>query len=400
MPLNYPDEWRFDDCPYSITSEADSAFLDLIRRIAETSASQKLVFELFKTAFGDGGSSSNTHFAEVDLASATDTARGNAARYIASFWSGVEDSKRRGFAVPSLNRVNKLLAEHNVPLVIEPPELRLREGDITFVKEDAPQESLSLGFVMNEQIGIGGFGTVHRVTRKTKLGEYDYAMKVFNPSSFMIRERAKQRFIRELRTLEKLQHRAIVPLLEAGLTSAEDPYILMPRILGKDLREELAGAEAHRVRDVFEEIINGLRFAHRQGVLHRDLKPKNILVRGSDKQPFILDFGAAFLLDDDDEELTTTLIGTGPYVPDEVHRNPRIRSVQQDVYALGVLLYEVIAQELPVPSDYKPISEQREGFGEVDLFIQRAIAPASKRYKDLWEIWPEWHKFGNSIMPF
>jgi serine/threonine protein kinase len=344
------------------------------------------VFELFKSAFGSGYGSTNTHFAEIDLASATDATRRHAARYIENFWSGVEDARQRGYAVPSLNRINKLLAEFDIPLVIDPPALKLREGDIAFVQLNAAEESLSLGFVMGEEVGRGGFGTVHRVTRKTKLGEYHYAMKVFNPSSFQIRERAKQRFIRELRSLEKLQHRAIIPMLEAGLTSAQDPYILMPLVHGTDLRTALAGESEYQVCEVFEEILRGLDFAHEKGVLHRDLKPSNILVRESDRQPFILDFGAAYLLDDEDE-ITTTLIGTGPYVPDEVHRNPKNRSVKQDVYACGMLMYEVVAQQLPDPNDYKPLKGQFEhNEGVLDGVIQKSIAPERQRFTDISEL--------------
>lgn len=400
MPLKFPVEWKFDDFPHKIPDAAKNAFTELIGIIVEGVPRPQEVYEAFKSAYGYTSWSTDASWAETDMHRAMSSVKDNAARYVACFFAGMETIQNAGMDVPGVNRLNRILSEHDVPLMIEPPFLKMREGDIEFAAEDAPQESLALGFVKGEEIGQGGFGTVYRVTRKTQLGEYHYAMKVFNPSSFQVRERAKQRFIRELRTLEKLQHRAIVPLLEAGLTSSGDPYILMPRIIGKDLREELKGASAYNVRNTFSEISKGLRFAHAQGVLHRDLKPKNILVRESDKQPFILDFGASFLLDDEDEGLTTTLIGTGPYVPEEVHRNPLNRSIQQDVYAFGVLLYEVIAQQLPDPSDYLPISEQREDFGTVDTIIQRAIAPANKRYKDLDELWTDWHEFGESIVPF
>ena len=131
---------------------------------------------------------------------------------------------------------------------------------------------------------------------------------------------------------------------------------------------------------LFDEILNALEFAHSRGVVHRDLKPQNILVRKADDQPQILDFGCAYLLDEGDEELTTTLVGTTSYVPEEVRRDPKNRSVKQDIYACGMLLYEVIGRRLPHANDYEPLEDEVQGFEGIDKIIQVAIAAERKRF--------------------
>lgn len=387
MSLKYPKEWKFEGFEHAIPNDAHRDFIELIDIMAEGEERPGDIYEIFKTAYGHTSASSDSSWANTDMNRAIRSAMGNAARYVAAFYAGMEAVKKSGIDIPSVKKLNEILIAHDVPLVIEPPDLKLREGDIHFVEEDDSEEVLPLGFVLGERIGIGGFGTVYKVTRKTKLGEYHYAMKVFDPSpNNPKKERAGQRFIRELRSLEKLQHRAIILLLEAGLNAEQVPYFLMPLVEGKDLRDALEGAEPDKVFRVFDEILNALEFAHGRKVLHRDLKPKNILVRTVDEQPLILDFGASFWLDDDDEDLTTTLIGTDAYVPEEVRRNPKHRTVQQDVYACGILLYEVLARELPHSNDYEPVEDQVDGYDGVDKVIQKAIAPERKRYSSITEL--------------
>ncbi len=387
MGLKYPKEWKYDGFPHEISIEAHRKFLKLIDLMAEGVERPKAIYEDFKSAFGNTSNSSDASWAESDMHRAMDGGRENAARYVVAFYAGMESVEERGIAVPTVKRLNRILAEHEIPLVIDPPNLNRREGDILLVKENDPEESLALGFIQGERIGYGGFGTVYKVTRKTQLGEYHYAMKIFDPSPNNPRkERAGQRFLRELRTLERLQHRAIIPLLEAGLNAEQVPYFLMPLVKGQDLREALEGAESEKVYRVFDEILNALEFAHSRKVLHRDLKPKNILVRNVDEQPLILDFGASFFLDDGEEDLTTTLIGTEPYIPEEVRRNPKHRTVQQDVYACGIMLYEVIARSLPHLNDYESVEDQVKGFDGVDQVIKKAIAAERNRYSTITDL--------------
>jgi predicted Ser/Thr protein kinase len=381
MPLKYPAAWKFEGFPHEIPSGANNEFLELIRTIAEGTERPKGIFEDFKSAYGVDSGSSSASWAESDLARAMDAATGNAARYVASFYAGMEAVRERGIDVPPINVVNGILMKWQVPLVVEPPNLFLREGDIEFTpSRPAAYLSSATPFSRGPEIGRGGFGAVYRMTHETQIGEYHYAMKVLEPSSFIQnKERAEARFKREMRVLEKLQHRGIVQLLEAGLDSERKPYILMPYIDGVDLRRAMSGAKPNRVLRVFDEMLQALEFAHSKGVVHRDLKPSNVLVRSSDDQPIILDFGCAYLIDELDDSLTTTLIGTSAYMPIEVHRDPKNRTVKQDVYSCGVLLYEIIMSKLPDPDEYVPVSTHIDGYDGIDQIIQAALAPERRR---------------------
>lgn len=294
----------------------------------------------------------------------------------------MEEVKRSGVGVPSAGHINKILDKWDVPLLVDPPELRKKDGDIV-IATAAAAEPVSGGtaYQRGEVLGRGGFGTVYRVTRTTKVGEFEFAMKVLDPSSFIQnKDLALQRFKREMQVLRKLQHRGIVPHIEAGLDGDQRPYILMPLVEGPDLRDGLTGAEPSRVFSVFDEILSALEYAHGQGVVHRDLKPSNILIRSSDCQPIILDFGCAYLFDDVDEaSLTTTLIGSAPYMPSEVLRNPKHRTVKQDIFACGMLLHQILAGKLPDPEDYAPIEPSLMGCQGIDQLITDAIAPEKRR---------------------
>jgi serine/threonine protein kinase len=169
----------------------------------------------------------------------------------------------------------------------------------------------------------------------------------------------------------------------------------MPIIDGRNICDFLSGAAAVEVVEVFLEVLRAVGHAHSLGIIHRDLKPSNILVRDADRQPVVLDFGCAYLLDDaDDSDLTTTLIGTSAYVPPEVIRNPKNRDVRQDVYACGILLYQVMCGCLPDPDEYQTIGSMRGGTGvdesllieDMDGIIQDSLARVSLRMSTVHEM--------------
>jgi len=315
MPLKYPAEWKFDGFGHEISDEAHKEFYKLISMMAEGAERPGSIYEDFKSGFGDNSTSSDASWAESDMSRAMRNARENAARYVAAFYSGMELVAKGGVEVPSVKKLNRILAESGVPLLIDPPNLILKEGDIEFVPEDSSEEVQSAAFIRGKEIGRGGFGAVYLVTRRTKIGEYKFAMKVLEPNVFVEnKERANKRFVREMKAMEKLQHHGIVQLLEAGITAEQSPYILMPFIDGKDIRKALAGARPKVVYEVFVKMLRALEFAHEQGAIHRDLKPSNIMVRNADRQPIILDFGCAYLMDEVEDSLTTAIIGTPGYI--------------------------------------------------------------------------------------
>ena len=104
------------------------------------------------------------------------------------------------------------------------------------------------------------------------------------------------------------------------------------------------------------------------------------MIRASDRQPLILDFGCAYLFDDVPEQtLTTAHLGSAGYVPPEVLAKPTLRDPKQDIYACGIMLYELLRGHRPVVDDYAPLTALTEGFATIDRLVQDAIAPSSKR---------------------
>src|SRR6185369_5585543 len=186
MPLKFPDEWKFEGVGISIRPEAGHEFFNLVTKMATGVVRRQSIFETFKSAFGSQSYSSDAGWAETDLASAMSGSWDNAAEFLASFWQGMEDVKKEGVAVPSHTVLNKILDKWEIPLVIDPPDLRRKEGDITLssVVEPGPTSSSSV-YVRGEEVGHGGFGIVYRVTRTTQAGTFDFAMKVYDPSSFI-----------------------------------------------------------------------------------------------------------------------------------------------------------------------------------------------------------------------
>ncbi|HMN10552.1 MAG TPA: serine/threonine-protein kinase, partial [Gemmatimonadaceae bacterium] len=155
-----------------------------------------------------------------------------------------------------------------------------------------------------------------------------------------------QRFAREIRLAAQLQHPHIVPLLAAG--SADDlPYYVMPYVEGESLRARLARDGELPLADVVKllrEVLDAVEYAHRHGVVHRDIKPDNILLAGN--HAMVADFGVAKALVDatSDVRLTSTgiAVGTPAYMaPEQIAAEPNVDQ-RADIYAIGALAFEMV----------------------------------------------------------
>jgi non-specific serine/threonine protein kinase/serine/threonine-protein kinase len=171
-----------------------------------------------------------------------------------------------------------------------------------------------------------------------------------------------RRFEQESQALGRLQHPGIAQIYEAGtldLGFGPQPYFAMEFIRGLSPRNY---AEAHHLNtrerlQIMAKICDGVHHAHQRGLIHRDLKPGNILVDESG-QPKILDFGVARLTDSDARATQQTdvgqLVGTLAYMsPEQALADPLDIDTRTDVYALGVILYELLSGELPYPISKK-----------------------------------------------
>jgi serine/threonine protein kinase len=273
----------------------------------------------------------------------------------------LEELLKSASKIPSVKQLNARLLEHGVPFQIVDGELRRVQTDAVISAGPIDASSVGMPYQIGDVLGQGGYGVVYRATRQTSVATFEFALKVLDPSVFVATEKALPRFQREVRAVQTLQHRAIVPYVDAGVDAKARPYLVMPLISGRDIRTATEGAEPSMVVSLMAEVLHGLDHAHSSGVLHRDLKPSKILVRTSDMQPIILDFGTAFILDDaDTKSLTTAAVGSIGYIPSEVLADPKVRSTSQDVFACAVLTYERHRHE-PSAEDHRQVADHHRG---------------------------------------
>ena len=197
-----------------------------------------------------------------------------------------------------------------------------------------------------EEVGRGGMAVVYRaiapdsgqaVAIKLMLGDL-----LGDP-------RFRKRFQREAEVLQRLRHPAIVPILDHGEHNGQ-PYLVMPYLTGGTLANQLTrGALPPASAALLAPIAAALDAAHRQGVIHRDVKPANILFDAAFR-PYLTDFGIVKLLDESTAVTQTgASLGTPGYMSPEQVRGLSLDG-RCDVYALGVILFEMLTGRLPFMS--------------------------------------------------
>ncbi|MFZ5858014.1 MAG: serine/threonine protein kinase [Chloroflexota bacterium] len=204
-----------------------------------------------------------------------------------------------------------------------------------------------------EQLGEGGMAIVYKAY-DTRL-ESDVAVKVIRTENLApsILERALKRFEREAKALAKLTHANIVKVLDYGEHEGK-PYLVMPYLPGGTLKALLKGKPipwADAVRWLIP-ITRALAYAHSEGMIHRDVKPSNILITKTG-DPMLTDFGIAKIID---EEMTVDLTGTSAAVGTPEYMAPEqvtSKNVDHrvDIYALGIVFYEMVTGHKPYVAD-------------------------------------------------
>ncbi len=194
------------------------------------------------------------------------------------------------------------------------------------------------------EIGSGGFGTVFRAVDVDL--DRPVAIKVLNPL-YLRDTRWVARFRREARLMARLDHPNIVPILEIGEDDAR-LYLAMKLIDGPDLTALIKQNGAlpwDFVLEITSQIASALDYAHQQNVIHRDLKPGNILI--SNDKAILTDFGLAQMMDSNSQSISMTggIAGTYNYMPPEVFNNEDATPAA-DIYALGCVVYEMLTGKL------------------------------------------------------
>jgi serine/threonine-protein kinase len=289
------------------------------------------------------------------------------------------------------------------------------------------------GYKVEYRLGAGATGVVFRARHDGQMAPV--ALKVLHDTLGTITS-LKRRFEREARVLSKLEHPNIVHITDFGVVE-NLTFIAMELLEGLTLEDVLdeAPVDPERGLDIAAEVLEGLAYAHEQNIVHRDLKPANVFLclGGRDGDPTkdsvkLLDFGLAKILSDDEvaEDGTLTrrgrIVGTPAYMAPEQITGVSL-DVRADVYALGVLLYELLADRRPFLSERRsellrahllepppPLAVAREGLWvhpELDGLVMKALAkdPAQRfgnggeMLKALRALPPRCARFGAEVTP-
>jgi serine/threonine protein kinase len=189
-----------------------------------------------------------------------------------------------------------------------------------------------------KELGRGGMGAVHLAEDR----ELDrlVAIKVLNTPE--ITEDLRNRMIREAQIIARLEHPGIVPVHDVGTLPDGRIYYAMKYVRGSRLDEYAAQGAALRDRlRKFQSVCDAVAFAHAHGVIHRDLKPQNIMI-GSFGEVLVLDWGVAKLISprDDPHEIEGTIIGTQHYMsPEQARGEIDQLDERSDIYSLGAVLF-------------------------------------------------------------
>jgi tetratricopeptide (TPR) repeat protein len=220
-------------------------------------------------------------------------------------------------------------------------------------------------------LGEGGMGSVYLAEQENP--HRVVALKVIKPG--FVTAEVLRRFEQEAHALGRLQHPGIAHIHEAGTADSgfgPQPYFAMEFIEGQALLE-FAKARHLNLRarlELIAKVCDAVNHAHQRGIIHRDLKPGNIIVDETG-QPKILDFGVARVTDSDVEMTRQTdkgqLIGTLNYMsPEQVLANPEELDIRSDVYALGVIAYQLLTGKMPYDTNRKALHEVVRAIREED----------------------------------
>lgn len=296
-----------------------------------------------------------------------------------SEWSRIESLFDEAVALPPAQREAYVEAAESDPGIRAQVRAMLRAdaeegileqsaGDVAagFAAPD-PDERLAPGteippYRVVRLIGGGGMGTVYLADRADGQFEQQVALKLIRSDRNV--GAIRRRFLQERQILAHLDHPNIAKLLDGGVTADGRPYFALEYVEGSPIThyadEQRLGVDA-RV-DLFRKVCAAVAYAQQHLVVHRDLKPSNILVT-PDGEPKLLDFGIAKLFDPDKQRPDLTQEGTGAFTPEyaapEQVRGDGITTAT-DVYALGGILYELLAGVLPLaPRDRSVLGWQR-----------------------------------------
>ena len=199
-----------------------------------------------------------------------------------------------------------------------------------------------------EILGEGGMAFVYKA--RDKQLQRDVAIKTLKPN-YVNQEKFVDRFRREAQTAANLNHPNIVQIFDWGIE--DEPYFVMEYIEGNTLTSIISGNRTVGLNDILyigSQVANGLKEAHKRGLVHRDIKPGNIMITPDGKVK-VTDFGIVSLQNEEsDITKTGAVLGTASYISPEQAQGKPV-SFESDLYSLGTVLYELIAGKPPFTGD-------------------------------------------------
>ena len=258
---------------------------------------------------------------------------------------------RRCHGRPTLRaRAEALLAATPASDFLDAPLLPV--GEPAAATEPLPPGTACGPYRLDVLLGEGGFSEVYRAVQKEPIPRL-VAIKLLKPG---LDSRALlARFQLERRTLARLEHPGIARILDAGAMANGRPFLVMEHVAGVTLAQFLAEhAPPLPTRlALFRQVCEAVMHAHRRGVIHRDLKPGNLMVTNVDGVPVVkvIDFGVAKVLVGDDADATQSglVLGTPAYCsPEQYATGGGDVDVRTDVFALGVVLAELVTGQRPL----------------------------------------------------
>jgi serine/threonine protein kinase len=241
-------------------------------------------------------------------------------------------------------------------------------------------------YEIEKELGRGGLGLVY-LARDTHLQSRPVVIKT------LLETRAgtfddswpRKKFDEEIMALVRIKHPGVVGIYDMGLMPDGKPFFVMPYVAGESLRSAMHGREMElkRAAHIIRQLSSALSAAHEMGVIHRDLKPENVMLQtfaSGEEFALLIDFGIATVkeLQAGQHEQITKVAGTLPYMaPEQLRGGPVPAS---DVWALGVMAYEMVTGRLPFPADNMLALDdmQRTGVGTKPRELRSELPEAAQ----------------------
>jgi tetratricopeptide (TPR) repeat protein/predicted Ser/Thr protein kinase len=216
-------------------------------------------------------------------------------------------------------------------------------GEVRRAVQVLPPAPVIAGYAELVELKSGGQGVVYSATQVSTRRRV--AIKLLRADG----EQARQRFAREIDLAAGLRHPNVIRVYDSGTTGDGRVYLVMELVEGPSLEEFAKGKAPRQIAALMAQVCEAVGYAHRRGVIHRDLKPDNIVI-DADAQPRVLDFGLARVTEPTDIQVTTSgqFVGSLAWAsPEHAAGHTELIDTRSDVYCLGVILYKLLTGAFP-----------------------------------------------------